>query len=98
MIGRELWDFIADEKGYCIKLIDLIDKIARSVHFKFSEELERKRKLLIEEISVIKQVYKDSLKEKRQITDRLNEQEQSLRSAKDVIAAKENAVKKARKK
>ena len=49
MIGKELWDFIANEKGYCIKLIDLIDEIARSIHFKFSEELERKRQLLIEE-------------------------------------------------
>ena len=52
---------------------------------------------LIEEISAIKQASKDSLKEKRQVTDQLNEQEQSLKSAKDFIAAKENAVKESQK-
>ncbi len=48
-IGKELWDFIADEKGYCIKLLDLIDEITKSSHFKFSQELEEKKKLLIKD-------------------------------------------------
>ncbi len=46
-IGQELWDFIANEKGYCVKLLDLIDNISSSFNFKFSEELENKRKDLI---------------------------------------------------
>lgn len=48
-IGKELWDFIADEKGYCIKLLDLIDEITKSSHFKFSKELEEKKQLLIKD-------------------------------------------------
>ncbi len=47
IIGKELWDFIADEKGYCLKLLDLIDDITKSSHFKFSQELEKKKELLI---------------------------------------------------
>ena len=46
-IGKELWDFIANENGYCNKLLDLIDDISSSFHIKFSEELEKKRKKLI---------------------------------------------------
>jgi hypothetical protein len=49
MIGRELWDFIASEKGYCQKILDLVDDIMRLEPTKFSEELELKRNLLIEE-------------------------------------------------
>lgn len=49
MIGRELWDFIASEKGYCQKILDLIDEIMKLEPTKFSEELEIKRNLLIEE-------------------------------------------------
>ncbi len=48
-IGQELWDFIADEDGYCIKLLDLIDNITKNSHFKFSKELENKRELLIKD-------------------------------------------------
>ncbi len=48
-VGKELWDFIADENGYCIKLLDLIDEITKSSHFKFSKELEEKRLLLIKD-------------------------------------------------
>ena len=59
------------------------DEFAESVE----NALVKHNEELIEEISVIKQVYKN----------RLNEQEQSLRNAKDVIAAKENAVKKSQK-
>lgn len=49
MIGRELWDFIASEEGYCQKILNLIDDIMRLEPTKFSEELELKRNLLIEE-------------------------------------------------
>ena len=49
IIGKELWDFIANKTGFCVKLIDLIDDITRSSHFKFSEELEAKKLLLIKE-------------------------------------------------
>lgn len=48
-IGKELWDFIANEQGYCMKLLDLIDEITKSSHFKFSRELEEKKKLLIKD-------------------------------------------------
>lgn len=46
-IGKELWDFIANEDGYCIKLLDLIDEISSSFNIKFSDQLETKRKILI---------------------------------------------------
>jgi len=46
-IGQELWDFIANEKGYCFKILDLIDKIMENEPTKFSQELEKKRILLI---------------------------------------------------
>jgi len=49
MIGKELWDFIANEEGYCMKLIDLIDEIMKNEPVKFSKELENKRLLLIED-------------------------------------------------
>ena len=48
-IGKELWDFIANEEGYCIKLLDMIDEISSSFHIRFSGELEKKRKSLIKE-------------------------------------------------
>ena len=48
-IGKELWDFIANEAGYCIKLLNLIDEITKSSHFKFSQELEEKKLLLIKD-------------------------------------------------
>lgn len=46
-IGKELWDFIANEEGYCVKLLDLIDEISSSFHIRFSDELENKREKLI---------------------------------------------------
>jgi len=46
-IGQELWDFIANEDGYCVKLIDWIDEIMKNEPTKFSEELEKKRISLI---------------------------------------------------
>jgi hypothetical protein len=49
MIGKELWDFIANENDYSTKLIDLIDNITINLKFNFSEELEIKKLLLIEE-------------------------------------------------
>ena len=48
-IGKELWDFIADEQGYCMKLLDLIDEITKNSHFNFSKELEEKKLLLIKD-------------------------------------------------
>lgn len=48
-VGKELWDFIANEKGYCIKLLDLIDEITKTSHFIFSKELEEKKNVLIKE-------------------------------------------------
>ncbi len=47
MIGKELWDFIAGEKGYCDKLLDLIDEIMKEEPTKFSDEIDNKRKSLI---------------------------------------------------
>lgn len=47
MIGKELWDFIAGEKGYCDKLLNLIDDIMKEEPTKFSFEIERKRQSLI---------------------------------------------------
>jgi hypothetical protein len=47
MIGRELWDFIASEDGYCQKMLNWIDEIMNLEPTKFSEELEKKKRLLI---------------------------------------------------
>ncbi|MGD0342985.1 MAG: TdeIII family type II restriction endonuclease [Bacteroidales bacterium] len=47
LIGKELWDFIADENGYCHKVLNLIDEIMKEEPTKFSDELENKRNLLI---------------------------------------------------
>lgn len=48
-IGRDLWDFIADEEGHCQKMLDLIDEIMSQEPVKFSDELEAKRLLLFDE-------------------------------------------------
>ncbi len=48
-VGKELWDFIANEEGYCMKLLDLIDEISGSSRFLFSKELEEKKNLLIKD-------------------------------------------------
>ena len=48
-VGKELWDFIANETGYCMKLLDLIDNITSNSHFKFSKELEEKKIILIKD-------------------------------------------------
>ena len=47
MVGRELWDFIASEDGYCQKMLNWIDEIMNLEPTKFSEELEKKKRLLI---------------------------------------------------
>ncbi|MBZ0198599.1 MAG: TdeIII family type II restriction endonuclease, partial [Ignavibacteriaceae bacterium] len=47
MIGKELWDFIAGEIGYCDKLLNLIDDIMKEEPTKFSDEIENKRQSLI---------------------------------------------------
>lgn len=49
LIGKELWDFIANENGHCQKILDLIDVIMINEPTKFSDELEKKRLLLIAE-------------------------------------------------
>lgn len=49
MIGRELWDFIASEDGYCQKVLNWIDKVMNLEPTKFSDELENKKNLLITE-------------------------------------------------
>lgn len=49
MIGQELWDYISNEHGYCLKLLDLIDEIMENEPTKFSQELEKKRILLIKD-------------------------------------------------
>jgi hypothetical protein len=49
MIGKELWDFIADENGYCKKVPDWIYEIIQLEPTKFSEELEKTRISLIRE-------------------------------------------------
>ncbi len=48
-VGKELWDFVANEKGYCVKMLDLIDEITKSSRFIFSKELEEKKNLLIKD-------------------------------------------------
>lgn len=47
MVGRELWDFIASEDGYCQKMLNWIDEIMNLEPTRFSEELEKKKRLLI---------------------------------------------------
>lgn len=47
MIGKELWDFIAEETGYYEKILHWIDEIANIEPTKFSQELEKKRNSLI---------------------------------------------------
>ena len=47
MVGRELWDFIASEDGYCQKMLNWIDEILNLEPTRFSEELEKKKRLLI---------------------------------------------------
>lgn len=49
MVGRELWEFITSEKGYCQKFLKWIDEIMVFEPTKFSDELELKKKLLIKE-------------------------------------------------
>lgn len=49
MVGRELWDFIADENGYCQKVLNWIDDIMKEEPTKFSEEIDNKRRALIED-------------------------------------------------
>ncbi|PIP54707.1 MAG: hypothetical protein COX07_03820 [Bacteroidetes bacterium CG23_combo_of_CG06-09_8_20_14_all_32_9] len=49
LIGKELWDFIADENGYCQKVLNWIDIIMKNEPTKFSDELELKKKLLIKD-------------------------------------------------
>ncbi|MDI6766250.1 MAG: PmeII family type II restriction endonuclease [Bacteroidota bacterium] len=47
LIGRELWDFFAEEIGYCKKMLDWISSVMTNEPAKFSEILEKKRLLLI---------------------------------------------------
>jgi hypothetical protein len=47
MIGKELWDFIAEETGYYEKILGWIDEIANFEPIKFSNEIDKKRNLLI---------------------------------------------------
>jgi hypothetical protein len=49
MIGKELWDFIAEETGYYEKILGWIDEIANFEPIKFSNEIDKKRNLLIME-------------------------------------------------
>ncbi|MBM2815975.1 MAG: hypothetical protein HW421_2737 [Ignavibacteria bacterium] len=46
LIGKELWDFIADENGYCQKVLGMIDDIMKEEPTKFSNEIENKRQFL----------------------------------------------------
>ena len=49
LIGREFWDFIARETGYCQKTLDWINDVMILEPVKFSKILEGKRLLLIDE-------------------------------------------------
>lgn len=49
LIGREFWDFIAEEAGYCQKILDWINEVMVLEPIKFSKILEEKRLLLINE-------------------------------------------------
>ncbi len=61
MIGKELWDFISNDEGYCMKLFSLIDRIMDKEPTKFSEELEKKRVLLIKDWGNKYGIGKDSI-------------------------------------
>jgi hypothetical protein len=47
MIGKELWDFIAEETGYYEKILEWVSEIANVEPIKFSQELEKKRNSLV---------------------------------------------------
>ena len=49
LIGREFWDFIARETGYCQKILDWVNEVMILEPIKFSKILEEKRLLLIDE-------------------------------------------------
>ena len=49
MIGKEFWDFIADEEGYCLSLLDWIGEIMKLEPANFSSALESKKKSIIKE-------------------------------------------------
>ncbi|MCF7886000.1 MAG: TdeIII family type II restriction endonuclease [Candidatus Marinimicrobia bacterium] len=49
LIGRELWNFIADENGYCQKVLNWIDITMQSNPTQFSDELEEKKESLIQD-------------------------------------------------
>jgi len=61
MVGKELWDFIANKEGYCMELIHLIDELMKSSNFKFSTELETKRLNLIKDWEIQFGVGKESI-------------------------------------
>jgi len=47
LIGKQFWDFIAKEEGYCKKILDLINDVMKLQPTKFSEILENKKLSLI---------------------------------------------------
>ncbi len=49
LIGKELWDFIAEEEGYCKKILDWIDKVMKLYPTSFSDILEEKKLSLIKD-------------------------------------------------
>jgi len=49
LIGKEFWDFISEEAGYCQKILDWINEVMVLEPIKFSKILEEKRLLLINE-------------------------------------------------
>ncbi len=49
LIGREFWDFIAEEAGYCQKILDWINEVMALEPIKFSTLLDEKRIVLINE-------------------------------------------------
>jgi hypothetical protein len=48
LIGKEFWNFIAKEEGYCKKILDWINEVMRLQPANFSYTLETKKLSLIE--------------------------------------------------
>lgn len=49
LIGKQLWDFIAKEEGYCKKILDWINEVMELQPTDFSDTLEKKKLSLVKD-------------------------------------------------
>jgi hypothetical protein len=49
LVGKQFWDFIAQEEGYCKKILDWINEIMKLQPTNFSDILEKKKSSLIKD-------------------------------------------------